>query len=449
MLFLFFLAFYHFPVAVVYSNVLIRRCHNIWCSHKMNLLARRSGLPNGQCGQSDGICFVDKAFKKGCSTSVSKRNLLFGLSYGKLKDRVYSSTPANFSFRSHTPQILTQSSGEVPGRYRPHFASFSLWRTSVRWARRTDAGDDELELYDAQKGSVQDRPYTVYTLQEYLDREDSAMKTSVQKIFTALDEFTDNPIWMLYALLFLAATVGYVIVCFRLRNERRRFDPRIRQIRTFDQPGGPSIGGPFELIDTNGKIVKDTDLRGKWLYIYFGFSNCPDICPNEMQKLTRMITQLDKKIGKEIWQPVFITVDPERDTPDVLKEYISDFHPRILALTGNLEDIERVARAYRVYFSISDESTSPTDYLVDHSIIHYLMDPEGKFVDYTTKDFNWTEMLSKLLRRIMDYNREQQNQASKKVTQIKTPKSEHKSEAIFQDSPFALQDGVLKAHPST
>ena len=285
--------------------------------------------------------------------------------------------------------------------------NFTLFYYNLRLAsRRNDYGYDAIDLYDAQRGAIQNQSFNVYSLQAYIDKIDSSQYTSREQIIRFLDAATDNPIWMLYGLLFLGCICGYLILCQRLRTERRRFDPRMRQVRIFDRPEGPAIGGPFELVNTNGITMRDTDFRGKWMFIYFGFSNCPDVCPNEMQKLTRMITQLDRKIGKDVWQPIFITVDPGRDNPKQLKEYLSDFHPRIIGLTGSQEAIERVAHAYRVYFSISNEYPSSTDYLVDHSIIMYLMNPEGKFVDYTTKDFNWHEMLAKVFRRMTEHDSE-------------------------------------------
>eukprot|EP00759_Apiculatamorpha_spiralis_P052481 PhF_6_TR5732/c0_g1_i1/m.8447/K07152/SCO1_2; protein SCO1/2 len=314
--------------------------------------------------------------------------------------------------------VLTSAKQSYP-------AKAPLFLFSHRYASRGSPGDrDDMEIYDPQKAAAQRRGYTVFTLQEYVDKEDQDV-SAVKKIMHTVDAKTDNPMWMLYALGFVGVIVGCIILSHRYRTEVRRFDPRMRELKTLDMPGGPMIGGPFELTDTNGKRVRDTDFRGKFLYIYFGFSNCPDICPAEMDKLTRMTTALDRKIGKDKWQPLFITVDPQRDTPKVLKEYLTDFHPRIIGLTGTLEEIERVARAYRVYFSIPDES-NPKDYLVDHSIIMYLMSPEGKFVDYTTKDFNWHEMLAKCLRRILDYDKEKEKKAQEATGASPSPPSSGK-----------------------
>ncbi|EPY36116.1 electon transport protein SCO1/SCO2 [Strigomonas culicis] len=225
----------------------------------------------------------------------------------------------------------------------------------------------------------------------------------------AISEARDNPMWMLWAVGFLALAVGTVVLSIRIRREQLRFDPRLRAVKSFDSDEGPSIGGPFTLTDVHsGRTVTDKDLLGKWLYIYFGFTNCPDICPEEMAKMSRVIQHLDAKVGRDYWQPIFVSLDPRRDTPAKIREYLRDFSPRIMGLVGTAEQVEEAARQYRVYFAIPDEEAmSADDYLVDHSIIMYLMDPTGKFSDYTTKEFQWFESYSKLLRRMMDYERAQ------------------------------------------
>lgn len=262
----------------------------------------------------------------------------------------------------------------------------------------------------------------IYTYNEYVEKfemEERAGRT----ISATLDEARDNPAWMLWALAFLAMGVMTVVVSIRIRREQLRFDPKLRAVKSFDSPDGPSIGGPFKLKDVRtGAVVTDTDLHGKWLYIYFGFTNCPDVCPEEMAKMSRVIAHLDKKVGKDYWQPIFISLDPHRDTPEKIREYLKDFSPRIMGLVGTQEEVEDAARQYRVYFAIPDEEAmSEDDYLVDHSIIMYLMDPQGHFCDYTTKEFQWFESYSKLLRRMMDYERNKATAEQQRLAQGETP----------------------------
>jgi protein SCO1/2 len=116
------------------------------------------------------------------------------------------------------------------------------------------------------------------------------------------------------------------------------------------------------------------------MQVYFGFSHCPDICPEELDKMATMI-DLHAANYPSTLRPVFITCDPARDTPAVLKTYLSEFHPSLIGLTGTWEQIKSVCKAYRVYFSTPEGVKPGQDYLVDHSIYFYLMDPEGDFVE--------------------------------------------------------------------
>jgi protein SCO1/2 len=138
-----------------------------------------------------------------------------------------------------------------------------------------------------------------------------------------------------------------------------------------------AIGGPFTLVDDNGQTVTDRTYRGKWLLVFFGYTHCPDVCPTTLNSLAAALRQLGPAAASV--QPLFITVDPQRDTPRVLADYVRAFDPRIVGLTGTTEQIAAVAREYRVYFS-ADETPEQRDYQLDHSAFVYVMDPQGKFV---------------------------------------------------------------------
>lgn len=114
--------------------------------------------------------------------------------------------------------------------------------------------------------------------------------------------------------------------------------------------------------------------------VYFGFTHCPDICPEELDKMSQMLDLVSAELP-HILRPIFITCDPARDTPAVLKSYLAEFHPSLIGLTGTWEQIKAVCKAYRVYFSTPPNVKPGQDYLVDHSIYFYLMDPEGDFVE--------------------------------------------------------------------
>ncbi|EAQ89691.1 hypothetical protein CHGG_06310 [Chaetomium globosum CBS 148.51] len=125
---------------------------------------------------------------------------------------------------------------------------------------------------------------------------------------------------------------------------------------------------------------KDQDLKGRYSLVYFGFTHCPDICPEELDKMARMFDLVEQQ-RPGVMTPLFVTCDPARDGPKEMKEYLAEFHPKFIGLTGTYEQIKAMCKAYRVYFSTPSEVKPGQDYLVDHSIYFYLMDPEGDFVE--------------------------------------------------------------------
>ncbi len=140
------------------------------------------------------------------------------------------------------------------------------------------------------------------------------------------------------------------------------------------------IGGAFTLTDQTGKVRTDADFRGQLLLVYFGFTYCPDICPTDLQQIGLAIDQLGAD-SKNV-QPLFITLDPERDTVANLAQYVPLFHPRLLGLTGNVDAVSRAADAYRVYYKRVVTGTKPDDYTVDHSAFIYLVDRDGKYLGF-------------------------------------------------------------------
>ena len=145
-----------------------------------------------------------------------------------------------------------------------------------------------------------------------------------------------------------------------------------------------AIGGPFTLEDAAGKPVTDRTFRGKYLLVYFGYTFCPDVCPTTLNDVAQAMDKLGAKADQV--QPVFITVDPARDTPTVVGQYAAAFSPRLQGLTGTPEQIAAVARAYRVYYAPHKTGPNPGDYTMDHSSILYLMDPQGDFAGVIRAD---------------------------------------------------------------
>ncbi|MFC3694870.1 SCO family protein [Chenggangzhangella methanolivorans] len=137
-----------------------------------------------------------------------------------------------------------------------------------------------------------------------------------------------------------------------------------------------SVGGPFRLVDQDGRAVTEADLKGKATLVFFGFTRCPDICPTALYEISQAFAAMGPDAAKA--QALFVTVDPERDTPDALKRYLSSFSPQIRGLTGTLEAVQAMTKEYRAY--AKKAPTKDGDYTMDHTAIVYLMDRNGAFV---------------------------------------------------------------------
>lgn len=156
------------------------------------------------------------------------------------------------------------------------------------------------------------------------------------------------------------------------------------------------IGGSYALEDGNGKQITDRDFRGKYVLVYFGYTFCPDVCPTTLNEVADALDHLGDKADK--LQAVFITVDPKRDTPAVVKQYAANFSPRLMGLTGTAEQIANVAKEYRVYYAEHRTGPGPNDYTMDHSSVLYLMGPDGKFIAPIRADEDGSQMAADLSR---------------------------------------------------
>lgn len=176
------------------------------------------------------------------------------------------------------------------------------------------------------------------------------------------------------SLLIAALTTGIVIFTllgYRFYSDRNQ--------------GEALIGGHFELTNQNGENVTEANYRGKYMLVFFGYTSCPDICPVTLQEMTAALDQLGGKA--QDFQPIFISVDPERDNVAHLKEYIGNFHPSFAALTGDKAKIEVIAKAYRVFYQ-----PGQTEGLIDHSSVIYLMDKEGRYLKHFSANANRDEI---------------------------------------------------------
>ena len=153
------------------------------------------------------------------------------------------------------------------------------------------------------------------------------------------------------------------------------------------------IGGPFSLVDGDGRAVTNASFAGKWMLVYFGYTHCPDACPTALQDMANAADMLDPAQRQRI-ALVFITVDPERDTPAVMKEYASNFAAPITALSGSAEQISRAAKEYRVYYA--KHETENGGYEMDHSSVIYVMNPDGDFVANFTHETPPAQIAAKL-----------------------------------------------------
>ena len=141
--------------------------------------------------------------------------------------------------------------------------------------------------------------------------------------------------------------------------------------------GKPLVGGPFKLTDHTGKRVTEKDFQGRHMLVFFGFTYCPDVCPAELQVITTALDTLGKQASQVT--PVFITVDPERDTVEQMAAYIKHFHKSFIGLTGTADEIRAAAKAYRVYYAKVKDESSSAGYTFDHSSIVFLMDKQGEY----------------------------------------------------------------------
>ncbi|MGE0698190.1 MAG: SCO family protein [Hyphomicrobiaceae bacterium] len=170
----------------------------------------------------------------------------------------------------------------------------------------------------------------------------------------------------------LAFAIGGLAALLMLPRAREKLIPSATSV------GQALVGGPFTLIDQDGRTVTDKDFAGRYMLVLFGFTYCPDICPSGLQVMSAALEQLGPKAERIV--PIFISFDHERDTPQQLKSYVSSFHPRLVGLTGTADQIAAAAKAYRVYYKKAVDEKSTAGFTYDHSALIYLMGPDGRYL---------------------------------------------------------------------
>lgn len=184
-----------------------------------------------------------------------------------------------------------------------------------------------------------------------------------------------------YALVALVTSSTGIYLFFMY--ERKKLEERQQELANVGA-GKPKIGGSWSLVDHNGLPRTDKDFFGKYVLMYFGYTFCPDVCPEELEKISTALDKLKSqdKIGRETVVPLFVSCDPKRDSLEAIKEYLAEFHKDFLGLTGTHQQIKRIAKAFKMYYSAPPRAVDDdeVDYLVDHSIFTYLIGPDGKYV---------------------------------------------------------------------
>ncbi|KAG8346970.1 putative SCO1 SenC [Trypanosoma vivax] len=162
--------------------------------------------------------------------------------------------------------------------------------------------------------------------------------------------------------------------------------------------GRPALGGPFVLVDTHGDPVSQAEFLGSWAFFYFGFTHCPEICPVELNRMSKVVEAVRAMRPNDKIVPLFVSCDPRRDSLDAIAEYLSTFHRDFVGLVGTPKQVSDACKSYRIYYSLpSEEATVEDDYLIDHSIAIFLFDPKGRFVDFFGSRYDEHEIAERVL----------------------------------------------------
>lgn len=196
-------------------------------------------------------------------------------------------------------------------------------------------------------------------------------------------------------ILFITAFFAAALVLGWVAKQTNTNRSASTQVETSEaKPATAEIGGEFTLVNTEGQTISTEQFKGKIRWVYFGFTSCPAVCPTDLANISHVLKRLGKKADN--LQVLFITVDPERDTPEVMKKYMESYDPRIMALTGTAAQIATAAKAYKVYYKKMEAGAMPGGYTMDHSAFLYVMDREGKYLTHFGHDEDLIRMEKEL-----------------------------------------------------
>jgi protein SCO1/2 len=194
--------------------------------------------------------------------------------------------------------------------------------------------------------------------------------------------------------------IGLVVVALMLVGEYFFLGapdlPLGQRLDAVEAPGSVAIGGDFTLVGQTGATRHPADFRGKLMLVYFGYTYCPDVCPTELQKMSEAVDLLGAR-GDAV-QPIFVTIDPQRDTVEQMKEYAANFHPRLVALTGSAEQVAAAARAYRVFYQQVKQADGT--YVMDHSSVVYLMGRDGSYLAHFGAESDAAKMAAAIAKKL-------------------------------------------------
>lgn len=205
--------------------------------------------------------------------------------------------------------------------------------------------------------------------------------------------------YILWSLVVIAAAVLGLTTLTAARH-RTALPERMETVRmnNTDNANESAVSGVFALTDQQGKIVTNTDFPGKWQLVFFGFTHCPEVCPATLAQITRLMNGLGP-LAEDI-QPLFISLDPQRDTPERLSEYLQNFHPKIIGLTGSDEELKKVAENFKIYYSRMENPNDPEHYMINHSTVMYLFSPQGKAESFYGYEESYPDVIADMQDRI-------------------------------------------------